>query len=33
MELSKRAREIVVQAQMLMLSTWGSGLCVEHLFA
>jgi len=32
MELSNSAREIVVQAQMLMLSTGGSGLCVEHLF-
>ena len=32
MELSNSAKEIVVQAQMLMLSTGGSGLCVEHLF-
>lgn len=32
MELSKSAREIVVQAQMLMLSTGETGLCVEHLF-
>lgn len=32
MELSNSAREMIVQAQTLLLNTGGNKLCVEHLF-